>query len=63
MREAGNRQRICSAEALSRENFSAFEGLREVGLPDGSMERNPPAKAGDAGLIPDPGIFHLPSNN
>lgn len=29
VREVGNRQRICSAKALSREKFSVFEGFRE----------------------------------
>jgi len=28
------------------------------GFPGGSVVKNPPAKAGDVGSIPDPGRFH-----
>ena len=30
------------------------------GFPDGSVVKNPPANAGDGGLIPDPGRSHMP---
>ena len=30
------------------------------GFPGGPVDRNPPANAGDMGLIPDPGRFHTP---
>ena len=33
--------------------------LNEGGFPGGSVGKNPPAKAGDAGLIPDPGRSHV----
>ena len=32
-------------------------------FPDGPMVKNPPASAGDVGLIPDPGRFHMPQSN
>ena len=35
----------------------------ELGLPCGSVVKNPPANAEDTGLIPDPGWSHLPRSN
>ena len=32
-------------------------------LPGGTVEKNPPANTGDAGLIPGPGRFHMPRSN
>ena len=32
-------------------------------LPGGSVVKNPPAKAGNTGLIPDPGRSHMPRSN
>ena len=32
-------------------------------FPDGPMDKNPPANAGDIGSIPDPGRFHMPQKN
>ena len=32
-------------------------------FPGGSVVKNPPAKAGCAGLIPDPGRSHMPWSN
>ena len=32
-------------------------------FPRGAVDRNPPAKAGDMGLIPGPGRFHMPRNS
>ena len=32
-------------------------------FPGGTEDRNPPANAGDMGLIPGPGIFHMPWGN
>jgi len=34
-----------------------------VGLPGGSVIKNPPAKAGDLVLIPNPGRFHTLQGN
>ena len=31
-------------------------------FPGGSLVKNPPAKAGDMGLIPDPGRSHIPQS-
>ena len=33
------------------------------GFPDGSVVKNLSANAGDLGLIPDPGKFHVPQSN
>ena len=33
------------------------------GFPDGLMVKNPPANAGDMGLIPDPVRSHMPQSN
>ena len=32
----------------------------ELGFPGGAVVENPPANAGDPGLIPDPGGSHMP---
>ena len=37
----------------------AAEELCE-GFPDGTVDKNPPANAGDMGLIPSPGRSHVP---
>ena len=31
-----------------------------MGFPGGTEDKNPPANAGDMGLIPGPGRFHMP---
>lgn len=33
------------------------------GLPDGSVVKRSPAKAGDTGWIPEPGTSHMPQGN
>ena len=33
------------------------------GFPGGSVVKNPPANAGDMGLIPDPARSHIPQSN
>ena len=38
------------------------KGMPE-GFPDGSVEKNPPANAGDRGSIPDLGGSHVPWSN
>ena len=37
--------------------------LRLASFPGGSVVKNPPANAGDRGLIPDPGRFHMLQSN
>ena len=32
-------------------------------FPFGTVDKNPPADAGDRGLIPGPGRFHMPQSN
>ena len=32
-------------------------------FPGGTVNKNPPASAGDTGLIPGPGRFHVPWSN
>ena len=32
-------------------------------FPGGPVQKNPPARAGDTGLIPGPGRFHMPWSN
>ena len=32
-------------------------------FPGGTVDKKPPANAGDMGLIPGPGIFHTPRSN
>ena len=34
-----------------------------LGFPGGSVEKSPPANAGDTGLIPDPGRSPMPHSN
>ena len=34
-----------------------------LGFPGGAVDKNLPATAGDAGLIPGPGISHMSRNN
>ena len=36
---------------------------RDQDFPSGSMVKNPPANAGDTGLIPDSGRSHMSQNN
>ena len=36
---------------------------KKLGFPGGTVVKKPPANAGDAGLIPGPGRFHLPRSN
>ena len=36
---------------------------KQGGFPCGSVVKNLPANAGDIGLIPGPGRFHMPWNN
>ena len=36
---------------------------KALGLPDGPGAKNPPANAGDTGLVPGPGRFHVPQGN
>ena len=43
------------AHALKHNLFLKNKGK---GFPGGSVVKNPPAKAGDRGLIPGPGRFH-----
>ena len=33
------------------------------GFPGGTVVKNPPANAGDVGLSPGPGRFHMPRSN
>ena len=41
-------------------NSSAKENLRRD-FPGGTVDKNPPANAGDTGSIPDPGRSHMPA--
>ena len=40
-----------------------IENQKSQGFPGGSVVKNRPANAGDAGSIPDPGTFHMRRNN
>ena len=46
-------------------DFKGLETIKKAGfrLPGGSVVKNPPANAGDTGLIPGPGRFHMPWGN
>ena len=48
--------------ARSRSIFTAIK-TRILDFPSGTMEKNPPANAGDTGSIPGPGRFHVPQSN
>jgi len=37
--------------------------MKGGGFPGDSVVKNLPANAGDTGLIPDPGRFHMPQSN
>ena len=49
----------------SREGRGAGDGINFCALdfPGGTVDRNPPANAGDMGSIPGPGRFHMPWSN
>ena len=34
--------------------------MHVLDFPGGPLDKNPPAKAGDVGLIPGPGRYHMP---
>ena len=36
-------------------------GIKDI--PGGTVDKNPPASAGDTGLIPGLGSFHMPQDN
>ena len=40
-----------------------FSKIPMEGVPGGSVVKNPPANAGDTGLIPDPGRSYMPWSN
>ena len=40
-------------------SFAEFKAFLDV--PGGPVVKNPPTDAGNAGLMPDPGRFHIPS--
>ena len=57
-------------KAISRKNKSIpqaqgiYRGYKNhKDFPCGAVDRNPPANAGDTGLIPGPGRFHMPRSN
>ena len=37
--------------------------VKQVDFSSGTVDKNPPASAGDMGSIPDPGRFHMPQSN
>ena len=43
--------------------MASFKLKAFLGLPCGSVVKNPPAGAGDTGLIPDPGRSPIPQGN
>ena len=53
-------------EAFIKRMFSYLTVIiknKSQGFPGGSMVKNPPANAGDGGLIPDPVRSHMPGSN
>ena len=48
---------IWLGEVVERRIFSLKDANK--GFPGGSVKRNPPANAGDTGLIPDPSRSHM----
>ena len=42
----------------TKNNFNTQKNF--LNFPGGTVDRNPPANAGDMGLIPGPGRFHMP---
>ena len=44
-------------------NIDVLTILILLDFPFGTMDKNPPAGAGDKGLIPGPGRFHMPQSN
>ena len=40
-----------------------FKTVKTGDFPGGSVDKNPPANAGDMGLTLGPGKFHMPWNN
>ena len=43
--------------------FTHFSQYRTGDFPCGTVDKNPPANAGDMGSIPDPGRFDMPRSN
>ena len=52
-------------DTLQDEEGTTISGLRKTteDYPGGPVVTNPPANAGDIGLIPGSGRFHIPSGN
>ena len=52
-------------DTLQDPEGTTISGLRKttVDFPGGPVVRNPPANAGDKGLIPGSGRFHMPWGN
>ena len=53
-------------EAFIKREFSYLTVIiknKSQGFPGGSVVKNQPANAGDRGLLPDPGQFHMPGSN
>ena len=48
-----------SEEALTK--LPTIKNVQD--FPGGTVNKNPPASAGDTGLIPGPGRFHVPWSN
>ena len=48
---------------LSKRRKDILRNVKTKGFPGGSMAKNPPANAGDMGLIPDAGRSHRPWSN
>ena len=48
-----------SQEEEENPNSSISTQENNVGLPDGPVDKNPPANAGDMGLIPGQGRSHI----
>ena len=63
MPSAGPMPRVCDSACLGwGPEFACVKSYNED-FPGGTVDRNPPANAGDTGSSPDPGRLHMPQSN
>ena len=55
--------RLTRRHHRDRDETLCPESKQQEGFPGGAVVKNPPANAGDAGLIPGPGRSHMPRSN
>ena len=57
------KEMIDKLDFIKIKNFCSAKRMRRQDFPGGTVDKNPPANAGDEGLSPGPGRFHMPRSN